>query len=127
MGDNPSQISLHSADFWIQVYDLPCGFIAEKVGKEIGNFIGSYVEADANNFGGVWRNFMRIKVSIDVRKPLKRRMKIKKQGGEWTWINFKYERLPTFCFFCGIIGHNERFCQRFFDCKERPTEMPYEA
>ena len=79
LGDNPSQIPLHSAGFQIQVYDLPCGCQTEKVGKEIGNFIGSYVEADANNFGGVWRNFMRIKVAIDVRKPLKRRMKIIKQ------------------------------------------------
>ena len=30
------------------------------------------------NFGGIWKNYMRIRVSIDVRKPLKKRMKIKK-------------------------------------------------
>ena len=54
----------------------------EKVGKKIGNFIESYVEADANNFGRVWHNFMRKEAAIDAHKPLKRRMKIKKQGGE---------------------------------------------
>ena len=101
--------------------------MSEKVGKEIGNFIGKFVEADANNFSGIWHNYMRIRVAIDVRSPLKRRMKIKKQGSDWTWINFKYERLPTFYFFCGIIGHNDRFCEKFFYCKERPTELPYGA
>ncbi|XWS66198.1 hypothetical protein CRYUN_Cryun05aG0179300 [Craigia yunnanensis] len=108
VGDNPNQIPLYFTDFWIQVYDLPYGFMSERVGKEICNFVGMYVEADANNFSGIWRNFRWILVTIDVRKPLKRMMKIKKQRGDWSWINFKYERLSTFFFFCGIIGYNEK-------------------
>ena len=127
IGDSPNQVPLFSSEFWVQVHDLPCGFMSEKVGKEIGKFIGNYIEADANCFDGVWRNFMRIRVAIDVRKPLKKKMRIKKLGGEWAWICFKYEKMPTFCFFCGIIGHNERFCEKLFDCKEKPVEMPYGA
>ena len=125
VGDNPMQIPLFLSEFWIQVYDLPCGFMSEKVAKEIGKFIGVYIEADAKNFDGIWRNFMRIRVAIDVRKPLKKRMRIKKLGGEWAWINFKYERMPTFCFYCGIIGHNEKFCEKFFDCKDKQAAMEY--
>lgn len=47
---------------------------------------------------------------MNVTKPLKRRMKIKREGGTWSWINFKYERLATFCFVCGLLGHSERDC-----------------
>ena len=36
-------------------------------------------------------------------------MKIKK-GGDWFWIKLKYERLSTFCFICGILGHPDRTC-----------------
>lgn len=27
-----------------------------------------------------------------------------------TWIQFKYEQFPLFCFYCCCIGHNERMC-----------------
>lgn len=30
-------------------------------------------------------------------------------------IKFKHERLPTFCFYCGLIGHSEKFCEALFD------------
>lgn len=47
---------------------------------------------------------------MDLDKPLKRRMKIKRNGGEWNWVNFKYERMSLFCFVCGVLGHEERYC-----------------
>ncbi|KAJ7950683.1 hypothetical protein O6P43_026843 [Quillaja saponaria] len=30
--------------------------------------------------------------------------------GEKFEVNIQYEKLPTFCFFCGLIGHDERGC-----------------
>lgn len=47
---------------------------------------------------------------MDIDKTLKRRMKIKRQGDDWSWINFKYERISTFCFVYGMLGHQERDC-----------------
>ncbi|KAM7487244.1 hypothetical protein LguiB_024728 [Lonicera macranthoides] len=48
----------------------------------------------------MWREYLRIRVTIDVSKSLKRNMKIKKVNQKESWINFKYERLPNFCLFC---------------------------
>ena len=28
------------------------------------------------------------------------------------WVSFKYERLPTFCYRCGILDHQDRDCQQ---------------
>lgn len=110
----PLASNIHFAEFWVQVYDIPCGFMSELVGKEIGKFLSTYIETDANNFSGSWRSYMRIRVRIDVNEPLKRRMHMKKPGGTWVWINFKYERLPIFCFYCGVMGHSDQFCYSIY-------------
>lgn len=54
-------------------------------------------------------------------------MKIRKQGDVIHWANFKYERLPTFCFFCGIIGHSDRFCEIFFDFPDKNIEKLFRS
>lgn len=51
-----------------------------RVIKEIINFIGMFVKSNLENFVGVWRKYMRVRVSIDLDVPLKRRMKLC-QGG----------------------------------------------
>lgn len=99
--------------------------MSEKIIKEIGNYLGVYVEYCASNFVGVWRDYMRVRVSIDLSKPLKRRMKIRKIGEECFWINFKYENVSTFCFICGLLGHSKKFCSRLFDTPENEIVKPY--
>ncbi|KAK6117177.1 hypothetical protein DH2020_049056 [Rehmannia glutinosa] len=127
MGEQPSRVQLFHVELWVQVFDLPFGFMTEKVGKSIGDFIGIYVEADKHSFTGVWQNYMRIRVAFDVRNPLKRRMKIKNMGGEWVWIHFKYEKLPTFCFYCGFIGHSDKFCAKLFNSPSVSEDRAYGA
>ncbi|KAH9665892.1 CCHC-type domain-containing protein [Citrus sinensis] len=114
--EQPQNVPLFLADFWIQIYNLPIGFMSEKILKNIGDYVGIFLDSDEHNFMGVWRTYMRIRASIDVRKPLKRMMKLKKEGGEWIWIDFKYERLNIFCFICGLLGHTEKQCPKLYDC-----------
>lgn len=73
----------------------------------------------------MWREFYKVRVRIDINVPLCRKMKLKKKGGEWVWVNFKYEHIPTFYFICGIIGHSERFCPKLFQQEGDITERLY--
>ncbi|KAF4355912.1 hypothetical protein G4B88_011636 [Cannabis sativa] len=52
-------------------------------------------------------------------------MRLTKPDGTTFWANFKYERAPTFCFICGIIGHSERFCVKLFDKPLDQIVKPY--
>lgn len=124
-GENPRNVDLNRMELWVQVHDLKLGFMSEKILSGIGNYVGKFVEGCSNNFNGVWRDYMRIRVSIDLRVPLKRRMKLKMAGDTWFWVNFKYENIPTFCFICGIVGHFEKFCSKLFEMPENDIVKPY--
>ncbi|GAU40629.1 hypothetical protein TSUD_190060 [Trifolium subterraneum] len=54
---------------------------------------------------------MRVKVKVDVRRPLKIEKKIMLNGGLGAVVKFKYERLGLFCFVCGVIGHSDNKCE----------------
>jgi 14-3-3 protein epsilon len=114
LGVQIENIPLYHVDFWVQVHNLPTGLMAERVGKTLANYIGSFVEYDKNNKGSFWREYMRIKVRVDIRQPLKKESRVKNQGGAWCTVHFKYEKLGVFCFVCGIMGHREnRYAVRF--------------
>lgn len=124
-GDNPRTVAINNLHLWVQLHGMSIGFMSQRVVMDVGNYIGKSIESDANNFMGVWRDYLRVRVSIDLDKPLKRRMKLKRSADNWCWVTFKYEVVPTFFFICGIIGHNEKFCDRIFDTPVDQIEKPY--
>ena len=87
--------------------------------------MGSFVAEDVNNFNGTWRNFLRVRVQMDVGQPLKRRMRIEKRDCDWIWVEFRYERLPNFCFICGCLGHIDRKCKKLYDSPDGNVLKPY--
>lgn len=46
-------------------------------------------------------------VEFDLNKLLLRGTKLRYKKME-TWVEFRYEQLPIFCYYCGRIGHNEK-------------------
>uniref|UniRef100_A0A803QS68 CCHC-type domain-containing protein n=1 Tax=Cannabis sativa TaxID=3483 RepID=A0A803QS68_CANSA len=125
VGGDPKTLTLNTLDIWIQMHDVQPGCMTEATIKGLGNAIGKFLESDPKNFIGVWREYLRMRITIDITKPLRRRLKLTKDDGTWFWVNFKYERAPTFCFICGIIGHTERFCSKLFHQSVDTVVKPY--
>lgn len=61
-------------------------------------------------------------VDHPLNKPLRRGGNIVNLDGGKTWVTFKYERLPCFCFQCGLLGHDERHCVSFSYCLDSPKQ-----
>ncbi|MCI06737.1 hypothetical protein A2U01_0027797, partial [Trifolium medium] len=110
IGMQIDNIQLNYVDFWVQIHNLPTGLMKERVGKTLANYIGSFLEYDKKNNSSFWMQYMRVRVKVDVRQPLKKDTKVKNMAGEWCTVNFKYEKLGVFCFVCGIMGHAENKC-----------------
>ncbi|XP_050232856.1 uncharacterized protein LOC126681355 [Mercurialis annua] len=120
-------VELWEAEFWVHVNDIPLGFASEKLAKDVGNVLGGFIMQDINPNKNVGANSLRIRVRMDIRKPLKRRTKFKRGPNAWSWLNFQYERIPMFCFYCGVLGHSEKFCSHYFDNPIPKEQLPYDA
>jgi hypothetical protein len=118
LGMQIDQIPLYHVNMWVQVYDLPTGLMKEKFGIQLANYIGTFVEYDKNNNSSFWRQYMRLRVRIDVRLPLKKDTKVKDKEGRWCSVKFKYEKLGIFCFVCGVMGHAENKCEVRFSMEQ---------
>ena len=49
---------------------------------------------------------------IDVTRKLIRGRKKKVEDGVGRWVLFKYERLPNFCYCCGLLEHDLKECPK---------------
>ena len=52
---------------------------------------------------------------IDISKPLCRGRVISLDSGIERWVPFKYERLPSLCFWCGCLTHDDRDCRLWIE------------
>lgn len=82
----------------------------KNIGTLIGDSIGSVVEVDLLDGEVNWDECVRVRVHLGVSKTLQRGKKIKIGGDEAIWVQFSYERLLDFCYYCGIMGHNHCDC-----------------
>lgn len=46
-GETLEQVPLFTVPYWVQVHNVPVGFMSETVGNHLGNFIGELLEYDA--------------------------------------------------------------------------------
>ncbi|MCH81083.1 hypothetical protein A2U01_0001862 [Trifolium medium] len=92
-GEDPLTVPLNIVEMWVQIHNLPYGFMCKAIGELIGSYLGNFLEYDEDNNWGPWRKYMRIKVALDVNVPLKKDWAIRKDGGDWVKVMFKCKRL----------------------------------
>ncbi|XP_074374683.1 uncharacterized protein LOC141715098 [Apium graveolens] len=119
--EDPTKVSLQEVDFWIQIHNLPIGYMTETVGKQLCNFFGTVVQNDAKNNSSIWCEFMRLRIRLDMRKPLKMKKKIVRKDRTEVVVLCKYEKLGDFCFVYRLLSHTERFCKKKLDTGNKST------
>ncbi|CAN6195050.1 unnamed protein product [Urochloa humidicola] len=99
---------------WVRVMKLPFGMMNKATGEAIGAELGSFVDMDLDDDGTAVGRYLRIKVRLDIRKPLMRGVTVfvGEKEDKHLWCPLEYEFLPDFCYTCGIIGHTDKICEK---------------
>ncbi|XP_012851564.1 PREDICTED: uncharacterized protein LOC105971262 [Erythranthe guttata] len=123
---DPTTMDIYLMNIIIRIHNLPISKRTVPMVNQIGSKVGDVVEI-LNSKQLEFHQYVRVKVRIDVNKCLKRGMNLHNLDGTKNWIAFTYERLPNFCFLCGLIGHAENRCPiRYEDNFIDPGEqLPY--
>ncbi|KAL0400083.1 UNVERIFIED_CONTAM: hypothetical protein Sradi_2351600 [Sesamum radiatum] len=126
-GVNPMNIELRWWDFFVHIHDIPLNMMNRGVAMLLGNRIGIFRDMEMDAEGCSWGATLRIRVGLDVCKPLKRALMLRSTSGEELLARLTYERLPNFCYLCGHLGHIDKYCElRFSEAFTDPgTETPY--
>lgn len=104
------EIDLKWCPFWVQIFDLPSNRMNEDNAGKISDYIGRYLHLEDDPLPHCAHRFLRIRFSVNSASPLVPGCHIKKEDGTRKWISFKYERLPEFCYSCGLLDHMESAC-----------------
>ncbi|KAJ1379880.1 Zinc finger, CCHC-type [Sesbania bispinosa] len=93
----------------MQLWGLPTHCRTPKMGMKIGSSMGKVLESDIYETKEAGA-YIRTLVEIDSLKPLLPGITVGSKKDGLSWVDFKYERLPQFCYKCGLIGHEEDHC-----------------
>lgn len=107
---NVKEYKLNKIPVWVRIQGLPEGLmkkkdLAEKVARKIGN---PPITLIVNEGRINPSSYLRARVFLELDKPLIRVVPITIRESRRYLV--QYEKLPTFCFVCGVMGHELTEC-----------------
>lgn len=108
---DPLSVQLVIQNFWIRIRGLPPAFLSKAMGRRLGSLLGEFVDTDPSK-GECTRSFLRIRVGLEVSKPLRRwiMLDLGLEDASTSKLQLEYEDLPYFCLFCGRLSHISAGC-----------------
>ncbi|KAF9587402.1 hypothetical protein IFM89_002042 [Coptis chinensis] len=106
-----AEMRFHWVPCWVQIFGLPVERhnIVDDL-KKIWYALGQYVDSDTNSPTKVHTNNVLIKISLNTKDQLAEHVHLDIGALKPLKVRVKYERLPIFCYFCGILGHDHKGC-----------------
>ncbi|KAK5812074.1 hypothetical protein PVK06_027473 [Gossypium arboreum] len=105
-GQDLVEYAFNITPFWTRIYNIPLEQKDRQVAIDVGEAIGEVLAIDWRDRDGGWTDYIRLRIKIDVFKPLRRMVHLVGSDGIKTVCTIKYER------FARLIGHTTQKCSR---------------
>ncbi|XBJ27081.1 hypothetical protein VPH35_004401 [Triticum aestivum] len=108
----PADVEVAHMPIWVRVHDTPPIMMSERVAWKVGAELGEVLAVDCDKEGKIWGDYIRIRIKHDVDVPLRSDVTFhEKSENDFYCLEVKYERVPRFCGYCGLIGHGQHNCK----------------
>ncbi|TXG53141.1 hypothetical protein EZV62_022310 [Acer yangbiense] len=105
-----SLLGFNRVELWVQIHEVPIMCMNRRMAKWMAEQIWEVIDILSES-KECWGRYIRVKVRINILKPLKRWLRLKlDKTDNIVVVGLKYERLPEFCYACGKIGHGIKEC-----------------
>ena len=101
-----NNVALEHASLWVQIWRVPFDMKSPKVVSEVGNKMRVVEDVERRRRTDDQKFFLRVRVALPISKPVRKGGFLLGSNGKRHWVTYKYERLPMFCHYCGILGHD---------------------
>ncbi|CAI9114848.1 OLC1v1015657C1 [Oldenlandia corymbosa var. corymbosa] len=108
------------ANMWVQVQGLPSHWVSKEVGWKLGKLFPNCSNVLIPESGSKCGRIIKIYVEVELNKQLVRGTKLTLEG-ETRWLQFSYDNLPLYCYYCGHVGHIEKQCETKKEDAKRGT------
>uniref|UniRef100_A0A7N2LS13 DUF4283 domain-containing protein n=1 Tax=Quercus lobata TaxID=97700 RepID=A0A7N2LS13_QUELO len=122
-GMTAKDVKFNVVGLWVQIWGVPFDMVCPQVAREVGSRLGMVEEVEQRRRNDMQNLFMRVKVAIPISKPIRRGGFLLGLDRQRTWATFKYERLPIFCHYCGLLGHDLKHCASHFATTKNGGEV----
>ncbi|CAL1377757.1 unnamed protein product [Linum trigynum] len=122
--EDSKEVKFQTIEFWVQVHNLPEAYRYEGNISLMERMFHRVTEIDRAAFQAqIYRKFIRIFIEVDVSKSLPDGFYIRQQQKR-IWVEYKYERLYSLCYFCGKVEHTKLDCEMKKVCDANGSPYP---
>jgi hypothetical protein len=123
----PSEVRFCRLPIWIQCHDLPFNWLNKERGESIAKQIGDFIKLDTTGTSRGWGQSLRARIWLNIDEPIQHCIQVySKKRKELIQYPILYEKLPYFCFSCGLLGHSAAFCPSPAE-RDEEGDWPYDS
>jgi hypothetical protein len=110
--EDPKTVPFDSVPIWVQFRGLPFYLLSKQLARNLGAKIGEFICIDNNARGDIADKILRARVHLPIARALQRWITLEDElTDDKVVVSVFYERLPSYCTCCGVIGHQADACE----------------